>query len=79
MYKRQVYLLCSDGLTDMVDDSQIQLILSMPDISLDSRAQSLIQLANEHGGKDNISVILVPVSYTHLDVYKRQWMLRVSL
>ena len=59
-----VYLLCSDGLTDMVDDSQIQLILSMPDISLDSRAQSLIQLANEHGGKDNISVILVQVNKT---------------
>lgn len=56
-----VYLLCSDGLTDMVDDENIEDILSAPAESLDKAAQGLVQLANENGGLDNISVILVRI------------------
>ena len=52
-----VYLLCSDGLSDMLDDSTIaQIMLSYE--SLDACCKSLIEAANDAGGKDNISVIL---------------------
>ena len=52
-----VYLLCSDGLSDMLDDSTIaQIMLSHE--SLDACCKSMIEAANDAGGKDNISVIL---------------------
>lgn len=53
-----IFLLCSDGLTDMLDDGQIELLLRS-DGDLLSRTERLIALANEKGGKDNISVILM--------------------
>lgn len=51
-------LLCSDGLTDMLTDAEIQAILAHQDSSLESRAAELIDAANANGGRDNISVIL---------------------
>ena len=55
-----VFLLCSDGLTTHVSDAQIQdVLLSMT--SLDQAANRLMQLANEGGGSDNISVIVARV------------------
>lgn len=56
-----VYLLCSDGLPDMVEDEDIQLTISTFIASLDVAGQQLIQLSNDHGGKDNVSVILAQV------------------
>jgi protein phosphatase len=56
-----VYLLCSDGLPDMVEDEDIHLTISTFSANLDVVGQQLIQLGNEHGGKDNISVILAQV------------------
>ena len=56
-----VYLLCSDGLNDMVGDEEIQLTLSMLGTNLEVAAQQLVQMANDHGGRDNVSVILVRV------------------
>jgi len=56
-----VYLLCSDGLTDMVGDSDIELIIDLLKTNLEIAAQHLVQLANDHGGTDNISVALVRV------------------
>ncbi|WP_300449161.1 Stp1/IreP family PP2C-type Ser/Thr phosphatase [Accumulibacter sp.] len=56
-----VYLLCSDGLHDMVDDADIQHALEMFGANLESAAGQLIQMANDHGGDDNISVIVVKV------------------
>jgi len=53
-------LLCTDGLHRMVPDKRIAEILGH-DGSLDERAARLIEAANEGGGKDNISVQLVPV------------------
>ena len=53
-----VYLLCSDGLTDLVDDEDISKTLLEHDGDLQMAAQSLVALANEQGGRDNISVIL---------------------
>ena len=52
-----VYMLCSDGLSDMVEDSAVALLLRSCD-SLQAGAAALIDAANEAGGKDNISVIL---------------------
>lgn len=52
-------VLCSDGLTDMVSDWQIAEILDENITDLDLAAKKLIALANQNGGKDNISVILM--------------------
>jgi protein phosphatase len=56
-----IYLLCSDGLTEMVSDEDIRLTLQKFSASLNQAAERLIALANEHGGKDNVSVVLVRV------------------
>jgi serine/threonine protein phosphatase PrpC len=52
--------MCSDGLSDMLDDASIAQVLLAHD-SLES-CQALIDAANDAGGKDNISVILVRAS-----------------
>ncbi len=57
-----IYLLCSDGLTDMVKDEEIHLTLSKYSANLADAAAKLVEMANEYGGKDNISVILARVS-----------------
>ena len=56
-----VYLLCSDGLTDMVSDNTIAKILTDNMDNVDAAAETLVAEANRNGGKDNISVILVRV------------------
>jgi protein phosphatase len=55
-----IYLLCSDGLSKMVTDDQIRdIIVGEPD--LEAAVYGLIEAANDRGGKDNITVILVKV------------------
>ncbi|MGE5758378.1 MAG: Stp1/IreP family PP2C-type Ser/Thr phosphatase [Sideroxydans sp.] len=56
-----IYLLCSDGLNDMVEDEDIGATLQMLQNNLPLAATQLIQLANDNGGRDNVSVILVKV------------------
>jgi protein phosphatase len=56
-----VYLLCSDGLSDMVEDDDIHLTISTFNDSLDVVGQQLIDLANDNGGRDNVSVMLAQV------------------
>ena len=56
-----IYLLCSDGLNDMVNDEEIHLTLSKYSANLAHSAEELVRLANSKGGKDNISVILIRV------------------
>lgn len=53
-----IFLLCSDGLNDMVNDEEIRLTLSKYSANLSEAAHELVRLANEGGGKDNISVVL---------------------
>jgi PPM family protein phosphatase len=55
-----VYLLCSDGLSKMVPDDQIEQLLRQSE-SPAAAAETLIQAANERGGKDNVTVIVVRV------------------
>lgn len=56
-----LFLLCSDGLNDMVDDADIELALAELGCNLDMAAETLVELANDNGGQDNISVVLVRV------------------
>ncbi|MBS0445273.1 MAG: Stp1/IreP family PP2C-type Ser/Thr phosphatase [Proteobacteria bacterium] len=55
-----IYLLCSDGLSDMLDDGSIADLLQACE-SLPQAAASLVDAANDAGGKDNISVVLARV------------------
>ena len=56
-----IYLLCSDGLCDMVSDEDIALTLDQLGRHLNLATQQLVQMANDNGGRDNVSVILVRV------------------
>lgn len=55
-----MYLLCSDGLSDMLDDDSIAQVLNGHD-AIDDAGTALIDAANDAGGKDNIAVVLVRV------------------
>ena len=56
-----LFLLCSDGLTDMVEDEQIQDILCA-DTDINRKTDSLIESAKVAGGLDNITVVLVAIA-----------------
>ena len=56
-----IVLLCSDGLTNMVEDEDIRRVLKSGR-DLKERAETLVQMANDNGGKDNISVIIIEPS-----------------
>jgi protein phosphatase len=56
-----LYVLCSDGLNSMLTDDEIAALLST-DEPLEKRAQQLIDSANEHGGNDNVTVVLLEAS-----------------
>ena len=51
-------LMCSDGLTNMVEDNVIERILKTT-ADIDEAATKLVELANENGGRDNVSVIII--------------------
>ncbi len=56
-----IYLLCSDGLNDMVEDDNIGGTLRALRSNIALAADQLVKMANENGGRDNVSVILVKV------------------
>lgn len=57
-----VYLLCSDGLNDMVEDADIELIVASLSVNLPLAVTHLVQAAKDNGGYDNVSVILAKVT-----------------
>ena len=59
--KNDIYLLCSDGLTDLVEDEYICLTINRFSDNLEEAAKQLITKANQNGGKDNISVMLCKI------------------
>jgi len=59
--KDDFYMLCSDGLPDMVEDEDIHLTISTFSDNIATIGEQLIRLSNDNGGRDNISVILVRV------------------
>lgn len=56
-----IYLMCSDGLNDMLDDEQIRTILVENRGNLDAAVQNLVDAANAEGGRDNVSVLMARV------------------
>ncbi|TSA51091.1 MAG: Stp1/IreP family PP2C-type Ser/Thr phosphatase [Nitrosomonadales bacterium] len=56
-----IYLFCSDGLSDLVEDEEMHLTLATLSSNLELAAHQLVQMANDNGGRDNISVILIKV------------------
>jgi protein phosphatase len=59
VYDDDVYLLCSDGLNDVLADGDLELMLTELGRNLEATARQMVDTANERGGPDNISVILV--------------------
>ncbi len=59
--KGETFILCSDGLSDMVEDEDIHLTINTFGANLDTVAKQLIQLANDNGGRDNVSVVMAQV------------------
>ncbi|MFZ5508972.1 MAG: PP2C family protein-serine/threonine phosphatase [Pseudomonadota bacterium] len=68
-----VYVLCTDGLNDLVDDADIELIVSSLRANLPLAARHLVQAANDNGGLDNVSVILVKVEDAAPAVAHKGW------
>jgi len=71
-----VYLLCSDGLSDMVEDEEIRLTLMTLKTNPALTVQQLVQSANDNGGRDNISAMLIRVA-EHFNV-PRGWLARLK-
>lgn len=60
--KGDYFLMCSDGLPDMVEDEDIHLTISTFSNDVKTVGEQLIKLTNDNGGRDNVSVILVRVT-----------------
>lgn len=58
LHKGECLLLCSDGLSNMIEDSQMKAILDRRE-SLKAGVKELVDTANENGGRDNIAVVLI--------------------
>lgn len=56
--KGDLVLMCTDGLTNMLEDAEIRMILDRTQ-DIVEKARELVEAANEHGGRDNISVLLI--------------------
>jgi PPM family protein phosphatase len=67
-----VYLMCSDGLSDMLDNATMAQLLQMHD-ALPLAGQALIDAANDAGGKDNIALVLVRVAGNPVSANKPWW------
>jgi len=59
VYSDDIFLLCSDGLSDLVSHQVIAEVISRYADDLEMMTQQLIHLANEGGGTDNITVIVI--------------------
>lgn len=53
-----IVLMCSDGLTNMLEDEEIEYILKEP-VAIEEKAARLIEAANNNGGQDNIAVVII--------------------
>ena len=60
--KGDYFLMCSDGLPDMVEDEDIHLTINTFNTSVETIAEQLIKLTNDNGGRDNVSIVLVRVT-----------------
>jgi len=60
--KGDYYLMCSDGLPDMVEDEDIHVTITTFNNDVDTIGEQLIKLTNDNGGRDNVSIVLVRVA-----------------
>jgi protein phosphatase len=65
-------VLCSDGLSRMVSDEEIASVV-LTSVDMQAAADRLVELANEYGGDDNVSVVLVRVEPSPAGFWKRLW------
>ena len=72
-----IYVLCSDGLHDLVEDADIALIVAALKGNLPLAANHLVQTAKDYGGYDNVSVILVKVRNPFPATSHRRWFSRL--
>lgn len=54
-------LICSDGLCNMLEDAEMKYIINSYSPDMEKAAEELVKKANENGGKDNISIVLVKI------------------
>lgn len=73
-----IFLLCSDGLTDMLSDDEICAVLS-GETTLEVKAHALINAALANGGKDNVTVVLVGTAETEPDYEGIESKIRANL
>ncbi|MCC7326908.1 MAG: serine/threonine-protein phosphatase [Burkholderiales bacterium] len=71
------YVLCSDGLNDLVADADIELIVDSLQANLPLAARQLVQAAKDNGGFDNVSVILARVRRPFPAAGRRGWLRRL--
>jgi protein phosphatase len=71
-----IYVLCSDGLTDMVDAEVVREIVAGRRRDLAEAAAELIDVANQNGGRDNVSVVVirVPLEFLPTSSWLQRWM-----
>jgi protein phosphatase len=71
-----IYLLNSDGLTDMVDPAVVHSIINAKRGNLAEAAKDLVEVANQNGGRDNISVVLVrvPKAFLPTAAWAQRWL-----
>ncbi|NDP42203.1 MAG: Stp1/IreP family PP2C-type Ser/Thr phosphatase [Aromatoleum sp.] len=71
-----IYLLCSDGLTDMVEPDVVHTIVDENRTDLALAAAELIDVANQNGGRDNVSVVLVrvPPEFLPTTGWAKRWL-----
>lgn len=60
--KDDYYILCSDGLSGMISDEEIREIVSAAGNDVDKATKDLVAKANEHGGEDNVTVVVIRVT-----------------
>jgi len=70
-----IYVLCSDGLNDLVEDTDIELVVGALRANLPLAAELLVQAAKDNGGFDNVSVILARVREPEV-AERRGWFAR---
>lgn len=71
-----IYLLCSDGLSDMMEDEEIRLTMLTLKSNPTLTVQQLVQAANDNGGRDNISAMLIRVAEPY--GVPRGWLARLK-
>ncbi|WP_069472001.1 Stp1/IreP family PP2C-type Ser/Thr phosphatase [Candidatus Marithrix sp. Canyon 246] len=72
-----IYLLCSDGLSDMLDDDEIHKLIKNAE-TLDQAVKDLVKAANDKGGNDNISVVLATLLEPQRKSKLAQWLFHSS-